>query len=70
MDMQVILGDFVGQQHGVFAAFGAALVVRALKNAAVDHEMGDMDILRLQFAVRTASGSRSWIGPRARFEAL
>ena len=50
MDVEVILGDFVGQQHGVFAAFCRTGVARALQDTAIDHEMGDVDILRLQFA--------------------
>ena len=50
MNMQVVLGDLVGQQHGVFTALGAAGVVRTLQDPAVDHEMGDVNVLRLQFA--------------------
>ncbi len=47
MNVQVIPGDFIRQQHRIFASFGCAGIARSLQNAAVDNEMGDMDILRL-----------------------
>ena len=50
MDVQVVLGDLVGQQHGVLAAFRCAGIARALKNAAVDHDMGNVNTLGLEFS--------------------
>ena len=49
VDVEVVLRDLVRQQHGVLTPLVSPTVVRPLKDAPVDHEMGDVYVLWLQF---------------------
>src|SRR6185295_9475964 len=49
VDIQVALRDLVGQQHAVIAAIRGPRVL-SRPDAAVDHEMRDVDVLRRQLA--------------------
>ncbi len=49
MQVEIGVGDSVGIEHRVGAAIGAARVARPA-DPAIDHDMADMDVLRLQLA--------------------